>query len=58
MEKAKEKQTAEEKCLEIINSKIYDMITPEEAKEFMKYEIDSNISIENIMGVEKALKLV
>ena len=34
------------------------MITPEEAQQFMKCDTDSNISIENIMGVKNALKLV
>lgn len=47
-----------QRCMEIINSKIHDLITSGEARDFMNQDVNSDISLSNMMGIGDALRLL
>ncbi|CAD8099285.1 unnamed protein product [Paramecium primaurelia] len=58
LQQYKPKANQLENCMEIVNSKIHDLITLKEAQELNQLNTDSNISISKIMDIDGAIRLI
>ncbi|CAK58923.1 unnamed protein product (macronuclear) [Paramecium tetraurelia] len=58
LQKYKPKADQLENCMEIVNSKIHDLITLKEAQELNQLNTDSNISVSKVMDIDGAVRLL